>query len=585
MTGSRIVRQWSRIGAALILVPVLAGCSGAPAAPSPANEAAPQVATPASASATQPVPPPQSSQPAASKSAVQPSTQRLVISVVTPARESNDVRMVGNLDIWHIRPMYEYLVGLDPDNGKYVPQLATEWNIEPNGTSIRMKLRQNVPFHGGYGTFSAKDVLFSWEEMKKDDTPNGWVGWFKNAIKDIEVVNDHEVIFHLSREDSNFLNIVSEGENGFEMRSKAHAEAMGAPLLDGQPYAGTGPYQFKERAQGQYIRFGRVPYQHWRVTPDFPELEFRFQKEASTRLAGLIAGETHMAVLPHDLLVEAEKKGMSSFSSRLPGLRTFMSPYCCSVNDPQDPSKGYMYPDSPLQDLRVRKALNKAINRDEMNRAFLAGKGERMILPAHHPTRQGWDPSWEARFQDEYGYDVAAARQLLAEAGYTGGKTLSTNVFLQPLPSITSSEDMTEAIAGYWRAVGVQVELLSTDPTEIRNLTRQRKYSNHFELRSSNAAMFTTMTGYFLMTGGRANNFEDYDVDRYALAAVSTFDEKKQDENWRQVGELMFSRQSSIPLYWLPAPIVYNPKFVADYHYPGNVTGTWTHTYTLKSAT
>jgi peptide/nickel transport system substrate-binding protein len=276
---------------------------------------------------------------------------------------------------------------------------------------------------------------------------------------------------------------------------------------------------------------------------------------------------------------------MAAFSSRLAGLRTFMSPYCCSVNDPQDPSKGYMYPDSPLMDLRVRKALNKAINRDEMNRAFLAGKGERMILPAHHPTRQGWDPGWEARFTEEYGYDAAAARQLLAEAGYGTGKPLSTNVFVQPLPSITSSEDMTEAIAGYWRAVGVQVELLSTDPTEIRNLTRQRKYSNHFELRSSNAAMFTTMTGYFLMSGGRANNFEDFDVDRYALMAVSTFDEQKQDAAWRQVGELMFARHSSIPLYWIPAQVVYNPRVVADYHYPGNVTGTWTHTYTIKSAT
>ena len=168
-----------------------------------------------------------------------------------------------------------------------------------------------------------------------------------------------------------------------------------------------------------------------------------------------------------------------------------------------------------------------------------------MLLPHHHQTRQGWDPSWEQRFAAEYGYDPAAARQLLAEAGYGPGKPFTTNLFIQPLPSITSSEDITEAVGGYWRAVGVQVELLQMDSTEIRNLSRQRKFSNHIELKSSNAALFTTMTGYFLMTGGRANNFEDYDVDRHALAAVSTFDEGKQEENWRQVGEYMFSRHSS----------------------------------------
>ncbi len=514
----------------------------------------------------------------------QPSTNRVVIALAPPARESNDVKFTGNTDLWALRPMYEFLVGVDPQTGKYTPQLATEWQFDEATSSVRFKLRQSVQFHGGNGEFTAKDVVFTREQMRTEDVINGWRTFFDSAIKDIEVVNDYEVVFHLSRSDPNLLNIISEGENGFEIRSKAHFDKLGAPAMEGQPLAGTGPYQFKERAQSQYIRYERVPYQHWRITPDFPELEYRFSREASTRLAALQAGEVHLTVLPDDLVVDAERKGFKTLSSTLPGLRTFMRYYCCVLKDPKNPDAGWEYPDSPLMDVRVRKALNKAINRDEINKAFFGGKAELMMLTMHHPTRQGWDPSWVQRWPEEYGYDPAAARALLAEAGFGANKPLTTNLFVQTLPSIGPATDVQESVGGFWRAIGVQVELLSTDPTEISNNTRQRKYSNHIQMNSTNSSMFTGLTGYFLTWGGRNNGYEDVDVDRYTLDAVSTFDEGKQEEAYRKVGESMFTKQPAIPLFWLPALSVANPKIVSEYTYPGNITGTWTHQYTIKAA-
>ena len=81
--------------------------------------------------------------------------------------------------------------------------------------------------------------------------------------------------------------------------------------------------------------------------------------------------------------------------------------YCCIMKDPNNPDAGWEYPDSPLMDVRVRKALNKAINRDELNKALFDGKGEPMYVTQHHQTRLGWDPSWVQRWPDEYGYDPA----------------------------------------------------------------------------------------------------------------------------------------------------------------------------------
>ena len=77
------------------------------------------------------------------------------------------------------------------------------------------------------------------------------------------------------------------------------------------PPAGTGVYQFLSREQGVNVVFERVPYEHWRVSADFPEMEFRWAQEASTRLAGLIAGETHLTQLPVDQTEQAVSAGMA----------------------------------------------------------------------------------------------------------------------------------------------------------------------------------------------------------------------------------------------------------------------------------
>src|SRR5262249_35104454 len=147
---------------------------------------------------------------------------------------------------------------------------------------------------------------------------------------------------------------------------------------------------------------------------------------------------------------------------RVPALRAFMAWQCCFINF--QTGEYPVFPNSPLMDPRVRRALNKAINRDELNRAFFAGKGEPMYLNHFHPTREGWDPSWQTRFQEEYGYDPARAKALLAEAGQPN---LRTSLLVRPLPLFPGAEDVTEAVAGYWRAVGVEAQLVTMDSGEI----------------------------------------------------------------------------------------------------------------------
>ena len=71
----------------------------------------------------------------------------------------------------------------------------------------------------------------------------------------------------------------------------------------------------------------------------------------------------------------------------------------------------------------LQQALNKAINRDELNKAMFNGKGQTMVLNHFHQNREGWNPEWERQFPQMYGYDPAAARKLLADAGQSNLKT------------------------------------------------------------------------------------------------------------------------------------------------------------------
>src|SRR6266508_6183241 len=222
---------------------------------------------------------PQAKAEAPAKPAIQPRVNRLVMGIVPPATEGNAIRDLNVTTGWQLRPMYEYLLMIDASTGKPIPGRANEWILEPDGRSYRMKLRQGIQFHGGWGEFTAKDVVFTWQDVTHPEAQYGDAQVFRDMVKQIDVVNDYEVVFRLGDNAPFFLYWISQGQGGFEIRSQRHAEAIGNPTMQTAPLAGTGTYQFKERAQGQFIRYERVPFQHWRAMPDFPEFEFRFQRE------------------------------------------------------------------------------------------------------------------------------------------------------------------------------------------------------------------------------------------------------------------------------------------------------------------
>ena len=514
----------------------------------------------------------------------EPAVRRVVMATAPTTTESNHSRFIGPFESIQVRPMYEFLIGHDQATGKLVPQLATEWKLEPDGASFRFKLKQGVPFQKGHGDFTAQDVVFTYEDLTAPDSTHTFAGYWRTTVKGIDVVSPQELVFRLEP-NGNFVPGVSEQEWGMEIRSKAHFQKAGAPTMQTEPTVGTGPYQFKERAQGQYIRYERVPGSHWRVQADFPEYEFRPVREASTRLAGLLAGEIHVTQLPRDLQQQAERGGMRVVNGRLPGSRLFLVPWGPYIKDIEK-NEGWQYPDSPLLDVRVRKALQHAVNLNELNKSFFGGKAEIMQSPVMHSSWAGFDPAWDRNFQSEYGFDPARARALLAEAGYTAARPLETNLHLVELSQYPGTADLVEAVGAAWTAVGVKVNLVQMDSAQRAAGTREARFSNDWIVDSSTTPEwdFVRSRLYSMAAARPPRGGKDHETDKLFREVQGIIDPVREQAGYRAISDVVYRKHLFLNLLWLPTEAVVNPKVVSDYVFSGISYGVWTHPWNIKAA-
>ena len=253
---------------------------------------------------------------------MKPVVDLLVIGAIAPSLISNNVgRGLSPQSQIQIVPMYEYLIGTDAESGVLIPQLAESWSLEPNGQDFRVKLRENIPFHNDLGTVSYRDVAFTVAEFGSEDSTHPHSRNYRTV--EIESVSELEFIWKLPRPLAEQERRMSEHIGGMEIMSVADYELLGEEIVTSRPLAGTAGYQFESREQESYIRFDRAPGEHWRHTPDFAALEYRWMNEESTRLAAILTDEIHITQLGADSTELAQGDGLRVETGLLPGQRIF----------------------------------------------------------------------------------------------------------------------------------------------------------------------------------------------------------------------------------------------------------------------
>ena len=593
------------VSASLLLAFAVAcgGTGQAPASDAPAAEQP----TSAPASASQPTAPEatQPSQPAVTAvvatatprptntpSAAQESQAiggRLKIAVTPPVQELVRGWLGTNTSAnAQVRPFAEPLVHTDRFDGSLQPGLATSWEIsKPDGTQWVFRLREGVQFHRGWGEFTAKDVphsaaLITQEEAIATDTGlfRGLFGETQDELlQNIRVVDDYTVEFNLRRPEAAMDFVVSAQQGNYFMYSKDQWDAEGFQgYIDGA--AGNGPWQYESRqlGGGGNILYSRVE-DHWRQTPFWSELEQINTPEPATRLANLLTGQVQIAEVNRDLHPDAKAGGMVIVESELPSIQVAF--IMGGIYSPLSP---FHDPSDPHLDIRVREAINRAINREEINEQLFSGFGSPHAVWGFHESLPGWNNRWAEEFNAKYGFDPDRARELIKESGHEG---YPLKLIITQLSGVPEMIPMAEAAITYLKDVGIDVEAEEMEWARFRGdyYVPGKTHGTMAPIRGTLRPAEVTLR-FYNRSGpeGFMRIVPDPRLDELYQFAISAVDPVAKANALLEAGDIKFDQYAEVPIVWLPSQIGINPEEVGEFIWPGNINTAISHTEYITTA-
>ena len=505
------------------------------------------IPTPAPTATPQPTP-------AATATPLEPVSPRLTVAMI-PVRDQERMPHLGGRPIMQgLNPMLDWMI-LQDHTGNYTKTgLANDWTMAPDAKSWNFKLRSDVTFHKEVGGFTAQDV-YATVKLHVSETSSHRIGPFRHgdADRDIQIVGDYEVNWSTETPFPNLLEFISDSRQMGMMSAKYLAD-KGEDGYNEDPVS-TGPFQFVEYPINEYVLYERVE-NHWRQTPDFHELQLLFVPESATRLAMILAREVGMADMPRSLHQQALDRGFSIATSTRP----FVQMWGIIGGQYYDDAASYD-PDDPLRNVKVREALNLAIDREALKKNFLNEKAEIQVMISMAMAHKDYNPRWEP-----YPYDPDRAKQLLTEAGYPNGfeLELQTAVF-QSSPELP---DMTEAMITYFEAIGLKPDFTVLDRSEFGRLQRERLLGRTLQIWGVPSTPFEVgwlPFGLSSRLGHSVARWEYEELEQMWVDFLQLVDAEERTAQLRRMTEFFYVNFLIIPLFHLPEQVVYDPEIVDEY--------------------
>ncbi|MBE0453551.1 MAG: ABC transporter substrate-binding protein [Roseovarius sp.] len=366
--------------------------------------------------------------------------------------------------------IYEPLIIRDM-TGAFEAALATDWAPKADDPNVWVfTLRQGVKYHDG-ADFTAEDVVFSINRAKSD---NSRMKELLSSVVEVRAVDDHTVEFVTDGPNpilpSNLTNLFIMDKGWTEANGAVEVQNMdaGESTFAATNTNGTGAYKLVSREPDvktvltrneDYWGKGQFPL-------EVSEIVYTPIQNAATRVAAILSGEVDFIqdVPVQDLARVAATDGLVVKTA--PQNRVIFF----GMNlGPDDIANDNVEGKNPLSDVRVRRAMNLALNRDAIRQVVMRGQSQPagMIAP---PFVNGWSEE-----MDKAETDVAQAKALMAEAGYGDGFSIQLDC---PNDRYINDEAICQAAVGMFGQIGVKV-----------NLNAQSK-AQHFPLISSGGTDF-----------------------------------------------------------------------------------------------
>ncbi len=359
--------------------------------------------------------------------------------------------------------IYDTLVGFERGGTKVVPGLAESWTVSKDGLEYIFKLRKGVKWHANKNfkpsrDFNADDILFMFERQWKENDPYFKVtssnhSYFNDMgmpklLKSVDKLDEYTLKIVLNAPEAPFLSNLAMQYAG--VQSKEYAIAMlkaGTPEKIDQEPLGTGAFILVQYQKDAIIRYKANP-QYWAGKAKIDDLIFSITPDASVRWAKLQKGECHVMPYPNPADLPAIRKDPNVVVLEQPGLNVGYLAYNTTKK--------------PFDDVRVRKAVNMAINKKAIVDAVYLGTG----VPATNPIPPTqW--SYNKAIKDD-AFNPEEAKKLLAAAGLKDG--FSTDLWAMPVqrPYNPNAKRIAELMQADLAKVGIKAEIKSFEWGEYR---------------------------------------------------------------------------------------------------------------------
>ena len=352
-----------------------------------------------------------------------------------------------------IKSIFDGLMDYKPGTTELEPDLAESFTISDDGQTYTFKLRDGIKFHNGRA-LTAADIKYSIERAVNPATQGPGGGFFASIkgfdemvgdakaaeLSGITTPDDKTIVIQLTRPDATFLHVMAINF-GYAV-PKEEVDKHGADF--GRNPVGTGAFKLVEWVPGQKTELERFADYHRKGVPYLDKLTFEFGQDPTVNVLRLKKGEIDIAGdgIPPAQFNEAMKdpanKDLIAKGDQLQtGYVTL------NVKIP------------PLDNAKVRQAINMAINKDRIVR-IINNRGVPATQPLP-PAMPGYDSTYTG-----YPFDPEAAKNLLGEAGFADGFTTELYAMnVDPNPRIA------QAIQQDLAAVGIKAEIKSLAQAEV----------------------------------------------------------------------------------------------------------------------
>jgi len=414
------------------------------------------------------------------------------------------------------------------------PGLAERWEVSPDGLTYTFHLRRGVTFHNGE-PFTSRHVVGTFQRALDPATKGGraeplapikgsadFAGGRAKSVSGLAAPNDSTVVITLSEPLASFPKLLA--------MPVASIVPDSTPADFGQRPIGTGPWKFVEWRHDDYLKFAKNT-EYWGGAAATDTLIARIIPEPSTAVAEFEAGNVDILLIPQgETAAWEETDEKKALLQSAPALIL----YYVAINATR----------GPLKDVRVRQAINHAVDTRTILRQLMGGRGylARGVIP---PILEGADTT-RARFA----YDAAKAKELLTAAGHPNG--VDVELWHSQDPTIAR---LSQTVQGYLNAAGIRTKLVQRDASSAREAARKGETDMtlktwYADYPDADSFLYPLLYSGSKGPGGNVSFYASTAFDKLVRASRREQDDAKRAAIYRSADSLAYLDAPMVPLFF-----------------------------------